>query len=292
MEEYQYFMTIERGLSPNTIESYSRDITHYLAYLNQRGHMGWKDVDRFVILDYLHQLKTEKKSPNTIIRVVSSLRKFHQFLKQEKRMEEDPMLYIDTPKKASTLPKVLSLQQVERLLAVPDEHTHLGRRDKTILEVMYATGLRVSELTNLKMGDLHLELGLIQTVGKGNKERILPIGDTAIQCIEEYLSLTRSQLEKKNESSEWVFLNHRGGKLSRQGVWKNIRKIVQQAGIQKEVTPHTLRHSFATHLLENGADLRIVQELLGHADISTTQIYTHISKKRLKSVYQNYHPRA
>ena len=202
------------------------------------------------------------------------------------------MLHIDTPKKAGTLPSVLSFSQVEKLLQVPNTHTHLGRRDRTILEVMYATGLRVSELTHLKLNDLHLELGLIQTVGKGNKERILPIGEQAVMWLEEYLLLTRAHLERKDEPSEWVFLNHRGGQLSRQGVWKNIRKMVQAAGIQKEVTPHTLRHSFATHLLENGADLRIVQELLGHADISTTQIYTHISKKRLQSVYQNYHPRA
>ncbi len=292
LEEYQYFMTIERGLSPNTIESYSRDVTHYLDYLQEKGHLTWDKVNRFVILEYLKQLKVEEKSPNTIIRAVSSLRKFHQFLKQDKRMEEDPMLHIDTPKKAGTLPSVLSFSQVEKLLQVPNTHTHLGRRDRTILEVMYATGLRVSELTHLKLNDLHLELGLIQTVGKGNKERILPIGEQAVMWLEEYLLLTRAHLERKDEPSEWVFLNHRGGQLSRQGVWKNIRKMVQAAGIQKEVTPHTLRHSFATHLLENGADLRIVQELLGHADISTTQIYTHISKKRLQSVYQNYHPRA
>lgn len=292
IEEYQYFMKIERGLSANTIESYSRDIEHYVTYLHTQHHTDWKTVDRFAVLEYLQQLKEEGKSANTIIRTVSSLRKFHQFLKQEKRMDEDPMLYVDTPKKAGKLPKVLSYKEVEILLSIPDVHSVLGRRDRTLLEVMYATGLRVSELTHLKMEDLHLELGLIQTIGKGNKERIIPVGDTAVRWLEEYLLLSRSQLEKKSTPSAYVFLNHRGGQLTRQGVWKNVRKMVQMAGIKKDVSPHTLRHSFATHILENGADLRIVQELLGHADISTTQIYTHISKKRLSAVYQQYHPRA
>ena len=292
LEEYVYYMKIERGLSANTVESYQRDILSYLSYLVKQKIDEWDRTDRFVILNYLRVLEEEKKSPNTIIRIVSSLRKFHQFLKQEKKMQEDPMQHIDTPKKASVLPKVMSYEEVENLLTIPDVKTTLGMRDRTLLEVMYATGLRVSELTNLKMDDLRLELELIQTIGKGDKERIIPIGETAVRWLEEYLALSRPLLLKKSEESHYVFLNHRGGQLTRQGVWKNIKKIVQKAGVTKHVTPHTLRHSFATHLLENGADLRIVQELLGHSDISTTQIYTHISKKRLSKVYQEYHPRA
>ena len=292
LEEYIFYMKIERGLSLNTIESYRRDIEKYLAYLGDEGVAKWEQIDRFFILGYLHQLEREGKSPNTIIRTVSSLRKFHQFLKQEKRSPEDPMQHIDTPKKAMTLPKVLSYQEVERILEIPDTSSLLGRRDRALLEVMYATGLRVSELTHLKMEDLHLELGLIQTLGKGEKERIIPIGDTAAFWLEEYLQGSRPRLAGKAGVSPFVFLNHRGGQLTRQGVWKNIRNIVREAGVTKQVTPHTLRHSFATHLLENGADLRVVQELLGHSDISTTQIYTHISKKRLAAVYQQYHPRA
>lgn len=292
LEEYIYFMKIEKGLSENTIVSYRRDLIHYFNYLKQKNIDDWSKVDRFMLIDYLATLEEEGKSPNSIIRCVSSLRKFHQFLKQEKRTENDPMLHIETPKKATVLPKVLSYGEVERLINFPDTSTILGRRDRALLEMMYATGLRVSELTHLKMSDLHLDLQLIQTVGKGGKERIIPLGETARSWVEEYLALSRPFLLKKAEDSPYLFLNHRGGALTRQGVWKNLKKIVREAGIHKQVTPHTLRHSFATHLLENGADLRIVQELLGHSDISTTQIYTHISKKRLTSVYQQYHPRA
>ena len=249
-------------------------------------------IDRYAILSFLQSLKKNQKSSATIIRMVSSLRRFHQFLKQEKLSDNDPMLYIDTPKKAQTLPKVLSLKEVESLILTPNVNEILGLRDRAILEVMYATGLRVSELTTLKLADLHMSLGLIQTIGKGDKERIIPLGDMAIEWVEQYLKYSRVKLEKSGKRSSYLFLNHHGDKLTRQGVWKNLKAIVKQSGIEKEVTPHTLRHSFATHLLENGADLRIVQELLGHADISTTQIYTHITKQRMSKVYSQYHPRA
>jgi len=202
------------------------------------------------------------------------------------------MLKIDTPKRAQHLPQVLSAHEVERLLAVPRLDTPLGLRDRALLEVMYATGLRVSETINLKMADLHLDLGLIQTIGKGDKERIIPIGDVAIDFVERYLKTARPKLATPKRRNPYIFLNNHGGQLTRQGVWKNLKALVKAAGIEKNVTPHTLRHSFATHILENGADLRVVQELLGHADISTTQIYTHITKKRLAEVYNKYHPRA
>lgn len=292
LEEYIRYLRIERGLSENTIESYSRDLKQYTEYLKQQEVEDWAKVDRYTILSFLQQLKEWKKSSATIIRMVSTLRRFHQYLKQEQLSPVDPMLHIDTPKKAQHLPKVLSMPEVETLIETPNVDEVLGLRDRAILEVMYATGLRVTELTELKMDDLHLAIGLIQTLGKGDKERIIPIGDAAIKWIETYLQHSRNKLEKPDKRSPYLFLNHHGRKLTRQGIWKNLKALVIKAGIEKEVTPHTLRHSFATHLLENGADLRVVQELLGHSDISTTQIYTHITKQRMAKVYKQYHPRA
>lgn len=292
LEEYIRYLQIERGLADNTIESYKRDLNQYLVYLEKNELRDWEKIDRYTILSFMQELKETKKSSATVIRMVSSLRKFHQYLKQEQRSSVDPMLHIDTPKKAHHLPKVLSMTEVEKLIETPNTNEILGLRDRAILEVMYATGLRVTELTELKMDDLHLSLGLIQTIGKGDKERIIPIGDLAIKWIENYLKYSRNKLEKPSKRSPYLFLNHHGRKLTRQGIWKNLGALVKKAGIKKEVTPHTLRHSFATHLLENGADLRVVQELLGHSDISTTQIYTHITKQRMAKVYKTYHPRA
>lgn len=292
LEEYIRYLQIERGLADNTIESYKRDLNQYLVYLEKNELRDWEKIDRYTILSFMQELKEMKKSSATVIRMVSSLRKFHQYLKQEQRSSVDPMLHIDTPKKAHHLPKVLSMTEVEKLIETPNTNEILGLRDRAILEVMYATGLRVTELTELKMDDLHLSLGLIQTIGKGDKERIIPIGDLAIKWIENYLKYSRNKLEKPSKRSPYLFLNHHGRKLTRQGIWKNLGALVKKAGIEKEVTPHTLRHSFATHLLENGADLRVVQELLGHSDISTTQIYTHITKQRMAKVYKTYHPRA
>lgn len=292
LADYLHFLKVERGLSANTIMSYERDLKQYIAFLVQQQVNSFQEVSRYTIIDFLQHLKDEKKSSATVIRMVSSLRKFHQFLRQEQVTQDDPMQHIETPKKAQVLPKILSLEEVETLIETPKTNTTLGLRDRAILEVMYATGLRVTELITLKLQDLHLQLGLIQTLGKGDKERIIPLGDQAIHWLELYLEKSRPQLVKSNQAVPFVFLNHHGNGLSRQGIWKNLHAIVLEAGITKPVTPHTLRHSFATHLLENGADLRVVQELLGHADISTTQIYTHISKKRMTEVYQQYFPRA
>lgn len=293
LEEYLVFLKIERGLSQNSIQSYRRDLMQYINYLSEEKIDNWDSVDRYVVLVFLQKQREEGKSDNSVIRMVSSLRRFHQFLKQEKFTVEDPMLYVHTPKKAQTLPKVMSANEMNRLINTPDTTKVLGIRDRTILEVMYATGLRISELVNLKMEELHLSMALIQTIGKGDKERIVPIGDEAVSWLDTYFQRSRPYLQRKSgEESPYVFLNSQGMQLSRQGVWKKMKKMVKEAGIRQNVTPHTLRHSFATHLLENGADLRIVQELLGHADISTTQIYTHITKHRLKDVYSKYHPRA
>ena len=294
LEEYLHYLKIERGLSENTIQSYKRDLSQYLSFLDEKEISSWEQVDRYLVLDFLEFLRNEGRSSATIIRMVSSLRKFHQFLRQERMTDNDPMQHIDTPKKTQRLPKTLSIKEVEKIIESPDTNDALGIRDRAILEVMYATGLRVTELITLKLDDLHLSLGLLQTVGKGDKERIIPLGDVAIKWVNLYLEKSRPELLAKNKKDKTniLFLNYKGEGFTRQGIWKNLKVYVTQAGIEKEVTPHTLRHSFATHLLENGADLRVVQELLGHADISTTQIYTHISKKRMADVYKTYFPRA
>lgn len=290
--DYLHYLQIERGLSLNTRKSYERDLHKYLLFLKEQKIDQWQLIDRYIIMEYLQTLHNEHNSSATIIRMISSLRGFHQFLRQEGFTDHDPMQHIDSPKKAQKLPNTLSVEEVTKLIETPDTTKPLGIRNRTILEVMYATGLRVSELVDLKIGDLHLSMGLLQTIGKGDKERIIPLGDYAIQWIEKYLEEARPTLIKKNKNETRLFVNHHGKPLSRQGVWKNLNKIVQEAGINKNITPHTLRHSFATHLLENGADLRIVQELLGHADISTTQIYTHITKQRMADVYKQHFPRA
>ncbi|MBG9818157.1 MULTISPECIES: site-specific tyrosine recombinase XerD [Bacillus] len=292
LSDFIHFMTVERGLSENTIVSYKRDLQNYLSFLmthEQLTDIG--DVTRLHIIHYLKKLKEEGKSSKTSVRHLSSIRSFHQFLLREKVTTDDPSWNIETQKTERTLPKVLSLGEVEKLLDTPNQHTPFDYRDKAMLELLYATGIRVSEMLDLTLADVHLTMGFIRCFGKGRKERIVPIGEAAASAIEEYIEKGRSKLLKK-QPSDALFLNHHGKKMSRQGFWKNLKKRAIEAGIQKELTPHTLRHSFATHLLENGADLRAVQEMLGHADISTTQIYTHVTKTRLKDVYHKFHPRA
>ena len=289
IQDYLHYLKIERGLSENTRQSYRQDLKQYQQFLVSQKLTSFTE-DRFIILGFLQAQTTAKKAQSSITRSISTLRKFYQYLAREGRIQKDPMLQIDSPKQGRHLPAVLSSEEIERLLKTPDTSTPLGLRDRAILEVLYATGLRVSELVHLKLTDLHLSLGLIQTLGKGDKERIIPIGDVAVDWINQYLERSRNRLTK-GKDSPYLFVNFHGNGLARQGIWKNLKVIVQAAGIDKDVTPHTLRHSFATVLLENGADLRIVQELLGHSDISTTQIYTHISKKHLTEVYQRSHPR-
>ncbi len=291
LADYLHFLRVERGLSENTIKSYRQDLTEAIQFF-QKTTQSFSQVDQFLILNYLEQMQREKKSRRTVIRTVSSLRNFFRYLAQFNVITSDPMLKVDSPKQAKTLPDVLTVPEVTKLLAMPNVSKALGVRDRAILETLYATGLRVSELVNLRLTDLHLPMKLIQTIGKGDRERIIPIGDVAIDWLTRYLRTTRIELLKKRTNTDVVFLNAHGRQLTRQAIWQMIKKYVGLAGIKRHVTPHTLRHSFATHLLENGADLRIVQELLGHADISTTQIYTHISHKHLTEVYQKFHPRA
>ncbi|MDE1524758.1 site-specific tyrosine recombinase XerD [Ligilactobacillus salivarius] len=289
--DYLHYLKVERGLSENTINSYGIDLKLFLEYLRENEIPSFKQVNKEVIVNYMQSEKNNNKANSSILRSVSSLRKFFQYLAQEKIIEKDPMLLIDTPKKKQHLPQVLTKEEVEKLLRSPNTGQVLGLRDRAMLELIYATGLRISEIINLKLEDLHLTMGTLQTLGKGHKERIVPVGDEAIKWVNRYLEEARPKLLKQKRSN-YLFLNFHGNNLTRQGVWKNLKAEVRKAGIQKNITPHTLRHSFATHILENGADLRIVQELLGHADISTTQIYTHLSNKQLADIYNRAHPRA
>lgn len=289
--DYLHYLKVERGLSENTINSYGIDLKLFLEYLRENEIPSFKQVNKEVIVNYMQSEKNNNKANSSILRSVSSLQKFFQYLAQEKIIEKDPMLLIDTPKKKQHLPQVLTKEEVEKLLHSPNTGQVLGLRDRAMLELMYATGLRISEIINLKLEDLHLTMGTLQTLGKGHKERIVPVGDEAIKWVNRYLEEARPKLLKQKRSN-YLFLNFHGNNLTRQGVWKNLKAEVRKAGIQKNITPHTLRHSFATHILENGADLRIVQELLGHADISTTQIYTHLSNKQLTDIYNRAHPRA
>ncbi|MBW1605539.1 site-specific tyrosine recombinase XerD [Lactobacillus sp. Sy-1] len=290
VNEYVRYMLVERGLANNSITSYKQDIVEFVAFLKQLGISDWQRVDQQVILQYMAQLKAAGKAKSSITRFISAMREFYLFLMQFHYVDTNPMLKIDLPKPDHHLPAVLTEQEINQLLMQPDPTTKIGLRDRTILEVMYATGLRVSELIGLKLSDLHLDMQLIQTIGKGDKERIIPIGTVAIEWIQRYLQLSRPRL-LGNHRSNHLFLNARGGGMSRQSIWQKIKHYVAQTDIQKNVTPHTLRHSFATHILENGADLRIIQELLGHSDIATTQFYTHISHRHLSAVYDKYHPR-
>ncbi|MGD8189117.1 site-specific tyrosine recombinase XerD [Brevibacillus ginsengisoli] len=291
IDHFTHFLAVEKGLSANTLESYQRDLVMFTAYLQEVGVKDIQDSSRTHIIGYLLQLQEKGRATATISRNMASIRAFYQFLIKDKWIQNDPSIHLETPKIEKRLPKVLSVQDVELLLEGPDMSSPAGLRDKAMLEMLYATGIRVSELVNLEISDVNLEMGFLKCMGKGSKERIIPLGRIAIDVVEQYIQAGRPRLLKaKTESA--LFLNHLGKKITRQGFWKLIKKYAMKAGITVEITPHTLRHSFATHLLENGADLRSVQEMLGHADISTTQIYTHITRSRIKDVYAKTHPRA
>ncbi|MFT4413256.1 site-specific tyrosine recombinase XerD [Fredinandcohnia humi] len=292
LKDYLHYLVVERRLANNTIVSYERDLKKYYLYLNKVENVAsFNEVNRLHIIHFLKYLKEQGNSSKTLARHVASIRSFHQFLYREKVTNSDPAVHIESPQTERALPKVLNIAEVEALLDAPQLDKPLGIRDKAMLELLYATGIRVSELVNLNLSDIHLSMGFIRCLGKGSKERIVPLGSVATKALHNYMENARGQLVKKNKTDAF-FVNHHGNRLTRQGFWKNLKKIAEHARIEKELTPHTLRHSFATHLLENGADLRAVQEMLGHADISTTQIYTHVTKARLKDVYKTYHPRA
>lgn len=293
LKDFIHYLTVEKGLAENTILSYERDLKSYLTFLQEKVEIiDLNQVQRTHIIQFLSELKDGGKSSKTIARHIASIRAFHQFLLREKMVDDDPSVHIDTPKQERSLPKVLTMKEVEILLEGNRTGDHFDLRNKAMLEILYATGIRVSELISLNMGDVHLEMGFVRCVGKGKKERIIPLGRAAKEAVKIYLEKGRPHLVSPKHTDHALFLNHHGKRMTRQGFWKILKRIAQDAGIKKELTPHTLRHSFATHLLENGADLRAVQEMLGHADISTTQIYTHVTKTRLKDVYTQFHPRA
>lgn len=291
LEEFVNYLTVERRLALNTIESYNRDIIRFLEFISIRGTNAIDGVKIDIIRSYLKNLLENRLSSASMARHLASIKVFFRFLVSEKQLDEDPTSYLESPKLWSRIPKVLTLKEVDLLLNQPDIKTHLGLRDKAMLEVLYATGLRVSELISLKTNDINLQAGFLISAGKGSKERLVPIGESALLVTEKYLANSRPQLLKGKNKPE-LFLNRFGKKMTRQAFWKTIKKYALSAEIKTDISPHSLRHSFATHMLAGGANLPAIQQMLGHADIATTQIYTHIMKDRLLEVYDKFHPKS
>jgi len=290
MDRFLEHLVVERGLAQNSLEAYRRDLTRYAEYLKGRGKEVTR-LDRAEVPRYLLALREAGLSPRSVARHLSAVRQFHRFLVREGRATADPTAHLESPRPWQRLPTVLTSEEVERLLAPSEATTPQALRDRAMLEVLYASGLRVSELVGMRLGDLDLTVGVVRVVGKGHKERLVPLGDAAVASLRSYLAKGRPRLEKRRPSPH-LFLGRHGRGLTRQMFWQLLKRYVRAAGITKRVTPHTLRHSFATHLLERGADLRSVQLMLGHADIGSTQIYTHLSRGHLKAMYDKYHPRA
>ncbi len=290
LEFFLDFISIEKGLSKNTLMAYRRDLKRYLVFLGKRGTKSLDGVNRKLIMEYLLGERDRGLNASSVARALVAIRMFHRFLTQEGKLKEDITEALEAPKLWKHLPDYLSVKDVEALLKAPNVRKAQGIRDQACLELMYATGLRASEVAGLKVGHLNFDLGYIRIIGKGDKERIVPMGRSANTSVKRYLERVRPRWVKSAEVDA-LFVSRLGKKLSRQTVWMILKKYVYAAGLRKKIYPHILRHSFATHLLENGADLRVVQELLGHSDISTTQIYTHIEKSRLKSIHHKFHPR-
>ncbi|MBD3246457.1 MAG: site-specific tyrosine recombinase XerD [Candidatus Omnitrophica bacterium] len=284
------YLRVEKGLAKNSVLSYRQDIRKYCAYLAKKGRENIRQVTRQDITDFLFSLRGTL-STVSIARILSTVKSFHRFLLRERITRSDPADLVETPKLDKKIPSFLTLEEVGRILKAPNLKQPQGIRDRAILETMYAAGLRVSEVSTLTMPDVNMEVGFLKCVGKGAKERVVPLGKNALHFLERYLREARPVLLKRRVSLA-LFLGQGGRALSRQSIWKMIKKYVKKTGIRKKVSPHTLRHSFATHLLEHGADLRSVQEMLGHASISTTQIYTHVNNKRFKEIHNKFHPRA
>ncbi len=292
VDEFLAYLGVERGLAQNSIESYARDLVQFARFVEESG--GGADIGEVTqdtIMAYLAHLRRQGKATSSICRQLAAIRGLYRFLDREGKIRRDPTVNLGSPKQEKRLPGVLSLDEVGRLLEMPSPQTPAGVRDRAMLEVLYATGMRVSELVSLDMGDLNVEMGYVRCLGKGSKERIVPVGRVASGWVEIYLRASRSNLVRSRAENA-LFVNQRGRRMTRQGFWKIIKAYAAKAGIEKDVTPHTLRHCFATHLLENGADLRSVQEMLGHVDISTTQVYTHLARGKLKEIYDSAHPRA
>jgi len=290
LDRFLNYLIVEKGLSKNTIEAYSHGLNRFLNYLRRKGMEEVREISKLDIREFLLFLKKKGLSSKTLARNLVSIRVFLRFLTEESILSANPAEEIESPKTAKTLPEILSLEEVETLLEQPDTQIPQGMRDRAMLEMLYATGMRVSELTQLQVNHVHLEAGYVLIYGKGSKERIVPIGNEAMKWARRYMGETRERLLKKRESP-FLFVNRSGKPMSRQNFWKSIKAYGRRAGIRKRIAPHLIRHSFASHLLERGADLRSVQLMLGHVDISTTQIYTHVTGERLKKIHQRYHPR-
>ncbi len=289
-ESFLNYLSIERGFTKNTISAYTHDLQRFLLFLNKNGNLlEWGDKD--FIYRYIRILKKKGLLSISISRNLSVIKSFYRFLLTEGTIYSDPTANLESIRIGKRLPRFLSQVEVERLLNQPDTSTLLGLRDKAIIEILYATGLRESEIIGVNIDDIDLEVCYIRVMGKGGKERIVPVGEMAVEAIKKYLESGRERLKRRKYENTKLFLNWYGRPLSRMGVWKIVRKYAVKAGITKPVSPHIFRHSFATHLLENDADLRSIQQMLGHAKISTTQIYTHINQSRLKAIHTKYHPR-
>ncbi len=290
IDEFLEYLALERGLSRNTLDSYGRDLRDFAGWMD-RGGGGEAPHSGAMVLGYLDSLRTQGRSAATLARRLAALRAFYGYLDQERGLARDPTRHLQSPKLERRLPSVLSVDEMGAIIEMPDASQPTGLRDRAMLELLYATGMRVSELITLDVNDWTPDPPRLRCRGKGDKERIIPMGRQAVAMVNRYLQDGRRRLLRGRDPGA-LFLNHRGARMTRQGFWKLVKKYAEQAGIEKVITPHTIRHSFATHLLDNGADLRAVQEMLGHADISTTQIYTHVSRSRLQQVYESAHPRA
>ena len=290
LDLFMSYLAVERGLARNTLDAYGRDLARYLAWLQRHGVNHPEEISAQLVLGFLTSLKDDGLAPRSRSRALVALRTFHKFLVSERLCSANPTGQVAAPRSLAPLPKTMSPHDVESLLASPKGEKPLAARDRAMFEILYATGLRVSELVTLKLSDLQLDVGYLTAFGKRSKQRIVPLGAAAIDELRSYLTCARPRFDKA-ENSPFVFLNRSGEGLTRQGFWKIIKRRAREAGIYRNITPHTLRHSFATHLLENGADLRSVQAMLGHADISTTQIYTHVTRERLRQIHARHHPR-
>ncbi len=292
LTDYLAHLRVERGLSENTLEAYGRDLGKLVAFAQTKKRPALELVQKD-LTEFIGLLRDQGLGPRSQARAIHAVRGFYRYGVREGFIDADPMENLRAPRAFQALPRYLTPAQVETLLEAPDVEKPLGLRDRAILEVMYATGLRASELIGLRAENLDMDLGIARVVGKGNKERLVPLGSVARRWVERYVAEVRSPLlELKGPSSPTLFLNHRGGRLSRMGLWGIVRRHAVTAGVERILSPHVLRHSFASHLLERGADLRSLQAMLGHADISTTQIYTHVTRERLRQLYDKHHPRA
>ena len=291
LDLYLDYLTVEKGLAANTRASYSADLLKFLNYLRDRGIDDWSQVRFPEIMAFLSRAQEQGLAPRSRARLLSAMRGFFKFMIRDSHLKKSPVANLTSPRLRRQLPTVLSVAEVERLLAQPNPDLPLGQRDVAMLELLYGTGLRVTELITLAVGRVNLEVGFLVARGKGSKERIVPMGEAATEAVQNYTLGSRPRL-LKGRVSDILFVSNRGTAMTRQGFWKLLKKYGRQAGMEKSLTPHSLRHSFATHLLERGADLRSVQMMLGHADISTTQIYTHVARERLREVHKKYHPRA